>query len=395
MSYMPVRLKNTIYSNASFLIVVLGSLGSFLSVIFLKKFLPESFTVYSLYITFIGIAVSFGFAGFDQVLLRHSKVIDSRVGVEKDIIYVLFALLFFVPFVLAYYFQMRFNDLNFLSLLFSGISVNLILLAYNLLRLKKSFFISQLFNSGYKFLFLFVVAFLFLTKRNLNTNFIVTICTTLLIIIAFFACFFIFRSVVMINKKTVSLGNYFFSFSINLGLLTLLSHGERIFIATELGEDVFAKYFYYSTIFLFPLTLIQYYIGFKELVFFKEKVDKKLIHQKIKKVFIIGTLLILIIFLIVNLEQGHFLDIAFKENILFIVLLSILGLVKLNYGLFSALLGARGEFRDIYKVNILTFILISICFAFLILVKINIELVVASLIFIFSSRIAFIYKNYV
>src|SRR5690606_7402634 len=138
-------------------------------------------------------------------------------------------------------------------------------------------------------------------------------------------------------SRTTSLFNFFLSFSLNIALLTVLSYGERILIVNELGEDVFGKYFYYSTVFLFPLTLIQHYVGFKELVFFKDRVDKVLVHQKLKQIFITGVLLVCFIFLVVWLDKGNFLAIDYKNNILFVVLLSFLGIIKLMYGVFSAL----------------------------------------------------------
>lgn len=395
MNYLLMNFKKIVVSNTSLLIVVLGSISSFLLIIFLKKYLPEIFNTYSLYVTYLGIVVSFGYAGFDQVLLRHAKVEKSKIAVGKDILKILSLLLFVIPLLLAYYFYFSFSKLLFFPLLFSGISINLILLAHNLLRLKQKFFVSQIFNSGYKIIFFAGLISLYLLYNTINDDDIITLCSTILIVVAAIAVFFIFNSLAIIEQKTVSLGNYFFSFSLNLGLLTLLTYGERIFIASKLGEDVFGMYFYYSTVFLFPLTLIQYYVGFKELVYFKEKVDKRSIHDKIKKICFVGVVMIIAIFFLVYIDQGFFLDITFKNNILFISLLSVLGLIKLNYGLFSALLGAKGEFKDIYKVNLITFLLILTCVLILFFVKANIELIVFSLIVIFSIRTFFIYRKYV
>lgn len=388
------RIKGAIRSNTSLLIVVLGALSSFLLVLFLKKFLPHFFNAYSLYLTYIGIIVSFGFAGFDQVFLRLSVVEDKMVRIGRDVFLHILLCLLVIPLVISYYFHVNFHDLPFILLFISGVSLNAVLLAYNILRLKQKFVLSQLFNSGYKILFLLGIFLIYFFPPNTITG-ILLLSSIILCFIGILAALFVIKNLLLISDKTDSLNNYFFSFSLNLALLTLLTYGERIVIANELGEDVFGMYFYYSTVFLFPLTLIQYYVGFKELVYFKEGVAKKIVHQKVKKVFLAGLCLIAFIFFIVILDQGLFLEIDIKENSMFIFLLSVLGIVKLNYGLFSALLGAKGEFKDIYKVNFLTAILVAGSVFLLFTYKMNIELIIVSLIVIFLSRIVFIYRKYV
>jgi len=389
-----VRIKGTIRSNTSLLVVVLGALSSFLLVLFLKKFLPDFFNTYSLYLTYIGIIVSFGFAGLDQVFLRLSVVKDKMITIGRDVFIYMLLCLLVIPLVVSYYFHVNFHDLHFIFLFVSGVSLNAVLLAYNILRLKQKFVLSQLFNSGYKILFLLGIFLIYFFFPKTITG-ILLLSSMILCFVGILAVRFIIKNLILTNDKTDSLKNYFFSFSLNLALLTLLTYGERIVIANELGEDVFGMYFYYSTIFLFPLTLIQYYVEFKELVYFKEGIAKKIVHQKVKKVFLAGLCLIAFIFFIVILDQGLFLEIEIKENSVFIFLLSVLGIVKLNYGLFSALLGAKGEFEDIYKVNFLTAILIGGSIFLLFTYKMSIELIIVSLIVIFLSRIVFIYRKYV
>src|SRR5690554_1192392 len=389
-----VRIKGTIRSNTSLLVVVLGALSSFLLVLFLKKFLPDFFNTYSLYLTYIGIIVSFGFAGLDQVFLRLSVVKDKMITIGRDVFIYMLLCLLVIPLVVSYYFHVNFHDLHFIFLFVSGVSLNAVLLAYNILRLKQKFVLSQLFNSGYKILFLLGIFLIYFFFPKTITG-ILLLSSMILCFVGILAVRFIIKNLILTNDKTDSLKNYFFSFSLNLALLTLLTYGERIVIANELGEDVFGMYFYYSTIFLFPLTLIQYYVEFKELVYFKEGIAKKIVHQKVKKVFLAGLCLIAFIFFIVILDQGLFLEIEIKENSVFIFLLSVLGIVKLNYGLFSALLGAKGEFEDIYKVNFLTAILIGGSIFLLFTYKMSIELIIVSLIVIFLSIIVFIYRKYV
>src|SRR5690554_7527868 len=79
------RLKTVTFSNLSLLVVVLGAVSNFVLILFLKKYLPDTFNVYSLYLTYLAIIVSFGLIGFDQVLLRLSTIEKDLVVVPKDI----------------------------------------------------------------------------------------------------------------------------------------------------------------------------------------------------------------------------------------------------------------------------------------------------------------------
>lgn len=388
------RLKTIVTSNISLLVVIFGALSNFLLILFFKKYLPEYFNSYSLYITYLGIITAYGLIGLDQVFLRLSKSKDEKILIGKDLLFFIVISSVLVPGVMAYYFSLKYLNLNMLPLILSGISINVIIITYNLLRLQKKFVFSQLFHSGYKIAFLIAIFVFYLTSKT-SIHTVINLSTVILVFFGIIAFFYIFKTLIPVSKKTASLLNFFLSFSINLMLLTALTYGERIFIANELGEDVFGKYFYYSTVFLFPLTLIQYYVGFKELVFFKSRIEKKIVHSKLKKIFFLGLFLITAIFLVVFIDQGYFLEIELKDNLAFIILLSVLGIVKLSYGLFSAVLGAKGEFKDIYLINLFTVTLIGISLLLLSFSGITLNYVISCLIVIFVFRAVFVYYKYV
>ena len=388
------RLKTVTFSNLSLLVVVLGAVSNFVLILFLKKYLPDTFNVYSLYLTYLAIIVSFGLIGFDQVLLRLSTIEKDLVVVPKDIFIFILLSGLISPVAIGYYFSHHFEGLPFGLLLLSGFAINSMIMAYNVLRLKKNFVVSQLFQNGYKIAFLLFVALLFLFYP-LTTKNIVAVSTLIVCLFSVSALYNLFRDLKISNEKTDSLFNFFLSFSVNMALLTLLSYGERILIVNELGEDNFGKYFYYATVFLFPLTLIQYYVGFKELVFFKEKRDTKMLHDKLKKIFIGGILLVGGVFLVVWIDNGTFLSIDIIENLWLVILLSILGITKLVYGLFSALLGAIAKYQDVYVINLLTAALMAGILVALFSFGVTLNSVVLSLILIFAARSTYIYLKYV
>lgn len=379
--------------NTSFLLIALGAGCNFLLILFLKKFLPETFNDYSLYLTFLGIIASFGFFGIDQVFLRLSSDQKGKVSIGKDLFILMLIAFFLIPVVIAFYFAFNYSTLSNINLILSGISINAIILVYNVFRLQKKFVISQVFKSGYRIAFFIGIFILFFAALGTLEN-IIFYSTMALSVMAIFALFLIKNKIIVNNLKTAYLYKFMLSFSLNLAVLTLIGFGERILIANEIDKDTFGKYFYYSTIFLFPLTLVQQYVGFKELVFFKEKIDKSLIVKKLKKIISIGIFILVLIFLIVIIDNNYFLEIDLRADKLLIVLLSSLGLIKLLYGLFSAILGAKGNYKDIYLLNFLSVATILLILLFLFNTTITLNGIVVGLILIYLLRSVYIFIKY-
>lgn len=382
-----------VQQNFSFLLIALGAGCNFLLILFLKKFLPETFNDFSLYLTFIGIIASFGFFGIDQVFLRLSSDQKGTISIGKDLFILMVVAFFMVPGAIAFFFAFNYPTLTHINLILSGVSVNAIILAYNIFRLQKKFVISQVFKSGYRIAFFIGIFILFFATLGTLEN-IIFYSTMTLFVIAIFALALIKNKITINNHKTASLYKFMLSFSLNLAVLTLIGFGERILIANEIDKDTFGKYFYYSTIFLFPLTLVQQYVGFKELVFFKEKINKSLIMKKLKKITFIGAFILALIFLTVIIDNNYFLEIDLKADKFLIILLSVLGLIKLLYGLFSAILGAKGDYKDIYKLNVLSITVIFLTLLFLYNTEITLNGIVLGLILLYLLRSGYIFIKY-
>jgi hypothetical protein len=304
--------------------------------------------------------------------------------------------LIFTPFFFAYYFFIKDSDLPFFHLLICGIGINIVILTYNLFRLKQAYVASQIFKNGFKIATTLITGItIYILDRQISLLFLIELFTVLIVLLAIFGIIFLMKYAKKLKIKTQNLGALFLSFGLNLALLTLLGYGERFLIVENLSKDDFGTYFYYSTIFLFPLTLIQQYVGFKELVVFKSCVDKSIVIKKIKYLIGYGILLLLAIYTVVFFDNGCFLKVNFDLDLPLILLMSILGLVKLTYGLFSAILGAVGESQGLFKVNLLTVILIVLSLLFMFSIKMDLLIIVSSLILIFLIRSSFVYSRYV
>lgn len=392
------RVIEILLSNISFAILVLGAGSNFLITLVIKKFFgQDDFNSYSLFLTFIGIVSSFGLLGFDQIFLRLSKIESKQITINSDILFFLILAAFIAPTLLSYYFySIHTADITIYQFIVTGIGINVIILTYNIFRLTEQFSKSQIFKNGFKVSALvFTVTFVLVLKSEISIFNIIDFITLAIVLFALSGVWFLYKNIKIVKKTTVNLFNFFLSYSINLAIITALGFGERLIILENISENDFGKYFYYATIFLFPLTLVQQYVGFKELVGFKLKVNRTVVNKKIKKIVLLGTLLIIIVIVAAIIDNGYFLQVDFITDFWLITVLAILGLVKLVYGLFSAILGAVGIVKEIYLLNLFTAVFILICLSYLFFIKLNLVTITTSLVLVFLFRSLYIYYSYV
>ena len=389
------QIKKLITSNVSLLVLVLGALSNFLLILFVRKDFPDIFTPLSLFITYIGIVGSFGLLGFDQVYLRLVKIHSIKSSIGVNVLFILLGLMLLVPIGFASYFS-RYAYLDFWQLYISGVSINAIMLGFNANRLQKNFFLAQSIKNSYKVLFLIGTWWiLYILQSNKPVENLFFQASLLLLFCGSLSFFSFWRNTHIEKVKNSSVLLFGISFGLNIALITMLGYGERILIADKISEEVFATYFYYLTIFLFPLTLLQEYVGFKELVYFKEKIDKTKIYSKTLQLIGLGILTYVAILTVVWVDDNRYLNVDLANDYILIVWMSLLGLVKLIYSLFSAILGARGKAKDINRINILTSLLIASLWFSLHLLGYSLNGIVISLILVFLYRSTHTYFLYV
>ena len=126
-------------------------------------------------------------------------------------------------------------------------------------------------------------------------------------------------------------------FFISLLTISLLGFGDRFFIESRFGLEILGDYFFFLNIFLFPFSLFQSYIGFKEIVSFKKNFSINLLNYKIinvlKSSFIFSIMLIFIFYLI---DYFNFYNLQIFSNLDIIIPLIILGNIKMVYSLLSS-----------------------------------------------------------
>ncbi len=389
------QIKKLVTSNVSLIVLLLGALSNFLLILFVRKDFPDIFTPLSLYLTYLGIIGGFGFFGFDQVYLRLAHVNNLKPSIGANVLFVLLSLLLLVPIGFAGYFS-RYEYLDFWQLYISGVSINAIMLGFNANRLQKNFSLAQGIKNSFKVLFLIGAwwMLLVLEKYTAITNLFYQ-ASFLLLFCGSLSFISFWRNTQIEKSRSSGILLFGISFGLNIALITMLGYGERILIADKINEETFATYFYYLTIFLFPLTLLQEYVGFKELVYFKERVDKVVVYTKILRLIGLGVATYFTILLVVWVDDGRFLNVNLANDYILIAWMSLLGLVKLVYGLFSAILGARGETKDINHINIVTALLIASLWFSLHLLGYSLNGIIISLILVFLYRSTHTYFLYV
>lgn len=387
-------IKKAFKSNKSLFIIGIGSISNFLIVLLLKKFFDkEFFNYYTLFITFVGIISSFGFLGLDQVYLRLSRIKNKKVLIHTDLFYILIFALIITPLGFSWYFLKTYQILNFWIFLISGIAINAIILGFNTKRLIKEFVLAQWIKNGYRLVFLTLVLIgLYFT---IQINYFFLLLTGIIVLFGIASFFMALKNIKKEDQKTEHLAKYFFSFLFNIAVITFISYGERILIANLFGKEILAKYYYYSTIIIAPLMLLQQYVGFKELVNFKRQINKKMILNKLLIIVGVGVFCMAIIYGLLVIDNNRFFDIDFNNDKNLILLLFILALVKLSYGLFSAILGAQAKSKHIYYLNILTLVIIGLVFLSTLILPISLNFIILGLIITFLARTGFIYYAYV
>jgi O-antigen/teichoic acid export membrane protein len=343
----------------------LGALGIFFTNVGLKSILSDyEYYDYSVIVTVLSLIASFGALGLDQVFLRLSRVNGKVLYFDEKLVPIAILNTLITSFVsyvyLIHIIEVGVNGFLIFILCFSSI---LIMLFYNLTRLSSLFVVSQLIQNSWKILFGAMMVALFFNE-NLYYYFF-TICCVFIVLMLIISILYLRKKIKFkrINKYT-NKEVFSFSFHFFLALLTVsfLSQGDRILVERIFTESDFGDYFYLATLFLFPFSLFQSYIGFKELVYIKNgpiNIVKKL------KTIIYGSLLfsVVLCFSVALLAKYNFINLDVQSNKWIIFIFLIIGNIKMIYSLFSAVIGAKATLKEIKVMNI---IFISISFFILV-----------------------------
>ena len=345
---------NIISKNFSFFVLAFSSLSFFVLNVALKDNLSAiNYGLFSIFITYISLLSSFGMFGFEQTLLR-TTLIKNKLEIQKNILYPSLIAICMSSFVGVFLMNSSYNiSISYIMFFLLSIIVIVTKLSFNLYRLLSKFFLAQLVLNFWKIALTFVILYYVFSKNNFSLEFLFSL------VFVFFAfstlsLFGLINKIQFIKQDSFSsLLKKSFLFFISLLTISLLGFGDRFFIESRFGLEILGNYFFFLNIFLFPFSLFQSYIGFKEIVSFKKNFSINLLNYKIinvlKSSFIFSLMLIFVFYLI---DYFGLYNLEISSNLNIIIPLILLGNIKMVYSLLSSAIGALSNDKMLYKINI-------------------------------------------
>lgn len=380
----------------SLLVLVLASGAFFLTNIILKEHLSsENYGLYSIFITYISLLSSFGMLGLEQVIMRNSKILSDKVIISKNLLIPIILSILFVSILGSYLFINNYNiSATYIFLSIITLLVILTKLISNLFRLLSMFTFSQIALNLWKLALFLVLLILIFRGESINIKDINSI-IFLLLVVTMFMVFFIIRRVKF--SHTISIESFFsqaFLFLLSLVTISLINYGDRFFIESRFGLDELGSYFFFINLFLFPFTLLQSYVGFKELISFKLLYNHSLLVKKLNQILRYSILFAIFLFVVAFLiDFFGFYKIDLLKNLQMIVLFLILGIIKVIYSIFSSAMGAICDNKMLYKTNMYSIISILLLIPVIYYYSTTITITIMFLIVLWIIRCIIWYKQ--
>jgi hypothetical protein len=266
-------------------------------------------------------------------------------------------------------------------------------LIYNLYRLSSRFVTSQIALNFWKIALFFVVLFFFFFDYSLSLRDVF-----LSIIVFFFLSLFLFFGLI---NKVLFISNLDFQqvlkqsalFMLTLFTISLISFGDRFFIESRFGLIVLGDYFFYINMFLFPFSLFQTYIGFKEIVSFKKDFQITVLNSKL--LYILKNAIYFSLFLFTTLylvDYWNLYNFNISSNLNIIIPLIFLGIIKIAYSLLSAAMGAICSDDMLFEVNVKSILSILVVMPLIYYFSFNISITLIFIIALWLIR-CFIWYN--
>ena len=380
----------------SLLVLVLASGAFFLTNIILKEHLSsENYGLYSIFITYISLLSSFGMLGLEQVIMRNSKILIDKVIISKNLLIPIILSILFVSILGSYLFINNYNiSATYIFLSIFTLLVILTKLISNLFRLLSMFIFSQIALNLWKLALFLVLLILIFRGESINIKDINSI-IFLLLVVTMFMAFFIIRRVKF--SHTISIESFFskaFLFLLSLVTISLINYGDRFFIESRFGLDELGSYFFFINLFLFPFTLLQSYVGFKEIISFKLLYNHSLLVKKLNQILRYSILFAIFLFVVAFLiDFFGFYKIDLLKNLQMIVLFLILGIIKVIYSIFSSAMGAICDNKMLYKTNMYSIISILLLIPVIYYYATTITITIMFLIVLWIIRCIIWYKQ--
>lgn len=359
-------LLDKVKKNSAFFVMLSSSLCTFLSIYFLKNAATDSiFSLFVLLQIYIGYSITLGALGSDNVVLRYAQIEGVELTLDKALIslYIRSLLLSIIIFIIIGRFMFSGLDIAsyyvLLLFIFGSIASSLSIC----FRLVGYYTRSQIILNGWKLAFLVLIFLCFVNGISIKQE-LMFLGLLLSMLIFIFYGLNVFKSIKVnvVATSTKSKKEYNklqFTFAISLLFFAILGSYDRVILKDHLSVNEFAEYSYLVTLLLFPIGIIANYVGFKELIEIKKGKVFNLTDETIRGAFY--TAVIYLLYTCFLYVFNDFFKIKFDLFIWIAILIIVL--CKVPYSFSSAIIGAKGQAQDLFKINNISIIsILVVCF---------------------------------
>lgn len=351
-------LKALIVEHSSLIILFSGAVSFFLSNVLMKGVLVSvDYSSYSIYITYLSLLYLFGILGSEQVFMRFSSSKEKNKIITQKSILVYITIVVFSTSILSTVIFKSFYPvipIHFGFLFVTSFSIIGMLFLFNVLRLNLDFLWSQLVSNFWKVILL-LTTFFFLIFDFKDIKWLINIISASIIVV-FLATFFIILKRIRFNFQEdlslIQVLNSAFHFFLAILSFSLITFADRFIIETKFSVQEFNNYFYLSNFFLAPFSILQNYIGFRQLLKFKNGFDKKYFFDFNKTVLKLGILLCTVLFFVFYaLSKSSFFDFDYNDYLYIIIFLLLTGLMRMYSSSVLSAFEAQTTINNLRKSN--------------------------------------------
>lgn len=376
----------------SFGLIILGAGCFFLANILFKNLLNDvQYGQYSVIITYLSVVYILGLLGLEQVFLRYSTPTAANViSTQKFQIRLIGTAVMITPVLAVLFFKYYFTQvrLDYTLLYFSSVSMVALLLIFNVFRLNANFIFAQFIANFWRIFLVLLALFAFYICR-LDFIFLINSILVSVIVVVVLAFIFCLKRIRFVFDDQVGKKELFFTaiqFLISIITFSLLTFGDRFIVESKFSIEEFGNYFYLTNFFLAPFTILQNYVGFRQLVFFKTDFNILVFNSFNRKFLLLGSILGLILLgTSYALRFVDALNFKFEDYTVVIILLILLGIVRLYSASINSAFEAKTNIKSLQRANII-FVLFSIVIIAITTFFSSLEMIIMAIVLIWFIR---------
>lgn len=379
-------MNSFIKNHLSFIVLIFGGGGLYLANFILYFYLSsEEYARYGLLSAYISIITVFTGFGFDQVIIKNSKLDNDAIFIPAEMVLPSIFLVLGSGFIFSFLFSFYFWGGDLVILYICAVASGLSLYYYTMFRLSSRFVSAQFQKNLWKFLFPLGVLFFFY-KLEANAELILILMVTLIVLTSFLG----WIEYKKLKVEYFSHGKFdwhlLWGYFSAMAIMNFMTSSDRFFIDAYLGKEELARFFFFQNVFLFPLIQLQTYFGFKDVVEFKRCLNYSLLKVKLKnnvKISFFVAAALFLIFFIADLMVPVSYQINLSNDWSCILILMLTGILRVWYASLSAAMSVHAESKTINYLNFLSLISILAGSLLFMSIEINSILVVVLVFLVF------------